>query len=60
MKTLRQVCAAIILSLTLTASVLAGHIETPGAPAPTPAAGSTTPTSNLASFVQTILSLVYR
>lgn len=34
MKTLRQICAASILSLTLAVSVLAGHIDTPGAPAP--------------------------
>ena len=30
MKTLRQLCAATILSLTLAVSVLAGQVETPG------------------------------
>lgn len=34
MKTLRRICAASILSLTLAVSALAGHIDTPGAPAP--------------------------
>jgi len=30
-KTLRRICAATILSLILTVSAFAGHIETPGA-----------------------------
>ena len=34
MNTLRRLCAATILSLTLAASALAGHIDTTGAPAP--------------------------
>jgi hypothetical protein len=36
MKTLRYTCAAIILALTLTLSVLAGEIDCPGVVAPTP------------------------
>jgi len=41
-KTLRQISAATILSLALAISVFAGHIETPGAPAPAPKSGTTT------------------
>ena len=55
MKTLRRVCAATILSLSLAVSVFAGQIETPGAPAPAPATGSA-PTT----IVLTILSLIRR
>jgi hypothetical protein len=65
MKTLRQVCAATILSLMLAVSVLAGHIDTPGAPAPATApaptpASTTTSTSTATSFLLTVLSLIYR
>lgn len=63
MKTLRRLTAATILTLTLTFTVLAGHIDTPGAPAPapTPATGSTTPTSTtLTSLVQAIIRVIYR
>jgi len=35
-KTLRRISATIVLSLTFAMSVFAGHIETPGAPAPAP------------------------
>jgi hypothetical protein len=65
--TLRQICAAIILSLTLAVSVMdaqsvTGHIDTPGAPAPAPtsATGSTThTTSTTTTIVLTILGLIY-
>jgi len=68
MNTLRRICAAIILSLTLAVSVMdaqsvTGHIDTPGAPAPapTPATGSATQTtSTTTSIVQMILSLIFR
>ena len=65
MNTFRQICAAMILSLTLAVTVWAGHIDTPGAPAPaprpTPATGSAThTTSTTTSIVQTILSLIFR
>jgi hypothetical protein len=58
MKTLRQICVATILSLTLAVSVLAGHIDTTGAPAPEPPAPSTSTTST--TVVLMILSLIYR
>jgi hypothetical protein len=60
MKTLRQTCVATILSLTLAVSVLAGHMDTTGAPAPapspTPSASTTSATTNI---VLTVLSLIY-
>lgn len=63
MKTLRLICAASILSLTLTVSVLAGHIDTPGAPAPAPSpetGTNTMATSSIAtSILLTVLSLIY-
>ncbi len=34
MKNLRRTCAATVLTLALTASVVAGQIDCPGAPAP--------------------------
>lgn len=52
MKTLRQTCAATILSLTLAVSVFAGHMDTTGAPAPVP---SPTPT---ASTLHTAVTVV--
>jgi hypothetical protein len=56
MKTLRQTCVATILSLMLAVSVLAGHMDTTGAPAPSP-----TPSASTASttIVLTVLSLIY-
>jgi hypothetical protein len=58
MKTLRQTCAATILSLTLAVSVLAGHMDTTGAPAPAP---SPTPSASTTSttIILTVLSLIY-
>jgi hypothetical protein len=58
MKTLRQLCTATLLSLTLAASVIAGHIETPAAPAPT--TSSTTTTGTATFIVLTILNLIRR
>jgi hypothetical protein len=57
-KTLRQICAAAIITLILAVSVLAGHIETPAAPAPasTPA---TTAGSTAIPMLVTVLNLVY-
>ena len=57
MNTLRQICAAIILSLTLAVSVLAGHIDTPGivAPAPTP-----TPETSTTTQATTITAAILR
>lgn len=64
MKTLRQTCAVTILSLTLSVSVLAGHIDTTGAPAPAlepPPTSSTTQTSSAAAAILlTMLSVIYR
>jgi hypothetical protein len=62
MKTLRQTCVATILSLTLTVSVLAGHMDTTGAPAPAPSptpSASTTSTSTTTTIVLIVLSLIY-
>ncbi len=61
MKTLRQTCVAIILSLALAASVLAGHMDTTGAPAPAPSpTPSASTTSTATTIALTILSLIYR
>ncbi len=61
MKTLRQTCAVTILSLTLAISVLAGHIDTTGAPAPAPSpTPSASTTSTATSIVLTIISVIYR
>jgi hypothetical protein len=56
MKTLRQTCVAAILSLTLAVSVLAGHIDTTGAPAPSPTPSASTTSTTI---VLTVLSLIY-
>jgi hypothetical protein len=58
-KTLRQLSAAMILSLTLAVSVLAGQVESPGAPAPVASSTSTT-TQIATSILLTVVSLVYR
>lgn len=62
MKTLRQINAAIVLSLTLSVCVLAGQIESNGvvAPPPPPTSPSTQTTSTFTSIVLTVLSLIYR
>ena len=52
MKTLREICAAMILSLSLAGSVLAGQIETTGAVAPT------TPPP-IVTIIVTVLGAIY-
>jgi hypothetical protein len=61
-KTLRQISAATILSLTLSFGVLAGQVDTPGAPAPAPMPTSTTTqsTGTVTTIILTVLSLIYR
>jgi hypothetical protein len=63
MNTLRQTCVATILSLTLAVPVLAGHMDTTGAPAPAPppTTNSTTQTTSTAtSVLLMVLGLIYR
>jgi hypothetical protein len=55
-KTLRQICAVTILSLTLSVCTLAGQIESNGAQAPTP---PPTTTSTTTTIVLIVLGLVY-
>ena len=57
MKTLRRLCAAMILSLTLAVSVLAGHIETPGVIPPPPTSTTTSTANVMTSILLTILGL---
>ena len=52
MSTLRQVCAAAILSLTLAVSVMAGDIHSPGK--------ESTDASSATTIILTIVSLIYR
>ena len=61
MKTLRQLSAVTVLSLTLAVSVMAGQIDTMGAPAPEPPPPSTTTqtTSTTTAIVLTVLRLIY-
>ena len=56
MKTLRRISVATVLSLTLALSAFAGHIETPGAPAPCPTCAKT---NVITEIVVTITSLIY-
>jgi hypothetical protein len=60
-KTLRQISAVTILSLTLAVSVMAGQTDTTGAPAPAPTPTSTTTqtTSTTTAIVLTVLGLIY-
>jgi hypothetical protein len=65
MKTLRRMSVVTILSLTLAATVFAGHIETPSVvspPTPPRTATSTTTTSSgiTTSVMFMILGLIYR
>jgi len=62
MKTLRQICVATILSLTLSVSALAGHMDTTGvvAPPPPPTNQTTQTTGAITSVVLTVFSLLYR
>jgi hypothetical protein len=60
-KTLRQITAVTVLSLTLAICVLAGQVETPGVVAPpTPPTSSTTQSTGIAaSILITVLGLIY-
>jgi hypothetical protein len=59
-KTLRQISAATILSLTLSVCVLAGQIEVNGVAAPPPPTITTTDaTSTTTAIVLTVLDLIY-
>jgi hypothetical protein len=60
-KTLRQITAAAILSLTLSVCVLAGQIEVNGvvAPPPPPTNSTTQTTSTVTAIALTVLSLIY-
>ncbi len=58
MKTLRQLCGATILSLTLGISVFAGHIDCPGVAATPPPSGTSTATSIATTVILTILSVI--
>jgi hypothetical protein len=59
-KTLRQISAVTILSLTLAVSVMAGQTDTTGGQAPTqPPTSTTTQTSGTATFILlSVLSLI--
>jgi hypothetical protein len=61
-KTLRQITAATVLSLTLSVCVLAGQIESPGvvAPPPPPTSSTTQTTSTATSILLMVLGLIYR
>ena len=61
MKTLRQICAVTILSLTLSVCTLAGQIESNGvaAPPPPPTTSETQTTSTTTTIVLIVLGLVY-
>jgi len=61
LKTLRQLSAVTVLSLTLVVSVMAGQIDTWGVVAPPPPTNSTTQTtSTTTAIVLMVLSLIYR
>jgi hypothetical protein len=61
-KTLRQLSAVAILSLTLAVFAFAGQIETPGATAPPIRTSTSTSTTNVTatSILLTIVDLIYR
>ena len=54
MKSLRQTCAATVLTLVFAVSAFAGQIDCPGAPSPAP----TTQTSIAATILLAVVSLV--
>lgn len=63
MKTLCRISAVTVLSLTLAVSAFAGHMDTPGAPAPRPRPdeqSSTFPDDATTYIILTITSLIYR
>jgi len=59
-KTLRQITAATVLSLTLSVCVLAGQIEVNGVVAPPPPSSTTQTTSTTTAIVLMVLNLIYR
>jgi hypothetical protein len=61
-KTLRQISAVTILSMTIAVSMMAGQVESPGAPAPapTPTPSTTQSTGTVGSILLTVLGLIYR
>lgn len=61
MKTLRQITALTVLSLTLAVSVLAGQTDTPGVVAPPPptTTSTTQSTGTAVSILITVLGLIY-
>ena len=61
-KTLRQISAVTVLSLTLVVSVMAGQVDTMGvvAPPPPPATATTQTTSTTTAIVLIVLSLINR
>ena len=60
MKTLRQTCAATILTLVLAVSIVAGEIDCPGvvSPPPPPPPTSTTTTSITTTIILAIVGLI--
>lgn len=57
MKTLRQICVAVILTMALAISVLGGDIHCPAATSPAP--GGTSPSASITTTViLTIISLI--
>jgi hypothetical protein len=54
MRSLRQTCAATILTLALSVFVLAGQIQCPGAPAPPPPTQSSVVTTILLAIVSLV------
>lgn len=62
MKTLRQIIAVTVLSLTLAVAVMAGQTESPGvvAPPPPPTSSTTQTTGTATTILLTVLSLIYR
>ena len=60
MKTLRQLFMVTVLSLTLSVSALAGHMDTTGVTAPPPPPNSTTQTSStVTSILITVLDVIF-
>jgi len=61
-KTLRQLTAVMVLSLTLAVSVIAGQTESPGVVTPPqpPTTSSTQTTGTAVTILLTVLSLIYR
>jgi hypothetical protein len=55
MKSLRQLCATTILTLTLTVAAYAGQIQCPAAVPPPPTGGDTT-----ATIILAVVTVIYR